>query len=109
MMTSRQALEVLARHRGGRVVLTTMTAGIWPQLSDTPLGEGDEKATSTQPGRDETEEMCWCEKSCLTRSPRTLYNTPTKSGIQSSLQTKPAAAPGGRRNAARVRRTWDAP
>jgi hypothetical protein len=38
MMTSRQALEVLARHRGGRVVLTTMTVGIWPQLSDTPLG-----------------------------------------------------------------------
>jgi thiamine pyrophosphate-dependent acetolactate synthase large subunit-like protein len=38
MMTSRQALEVLVRHRGGRVVLTTMTAvGLWPQLSDTPL------------------------------------------------------------------------
>src|SRR5262245_27911823 len=38
MMTTRQALEVLARHRGDRVVLTTMTAvGVWPELSDTPL------------------------------------------------------------------------
>src|SRR5947208_9861632 len=37
-MTHRQALEVLAQHRGERVVLTTMTsAGVWPQLSDTPL------------------------------------------------------------------------
>jgi thiamine pyrophosphate-dependent acetolactate synthase large subunit-like protein len=37
-MTQREALEVLARHRGTRVVITTMTAvGIWPQLSDTPL------------------------------------------------------------------------
>jgi thiamine pyrophosphate-dependent acetolactate synthase large subunit-like protein len=38
MMTTRQALEVLACHRGERAVLTTMTAvGIWPQLSDSPL------------------------------------------------------------------------
>lgn len=38
MMTTRQALEVLAEHRGDRIVITTMTAvGIWPQLSDTPL------------------------------------------------------------------------
>ena len=38
MMTHRQALEVLAAHRGGRVVISSMgSAGIWPQLSDTPL------------------------------------------------------------------------
>ncbi len=38
MMTTREALEVLAAHRGSHVVLTTMTAvGLWPQLSDTPL------------------------------------------------------------------------
>jgi sulfopyruvate decarboxylase subunit beta len=38
MMTARQALEVLAAHRGGRVVVTTMSAaGVWPELSDTPL------------------------------------------------------------------------
>jgi thiamine pyrophosphate-dependent acetolactate synthase large subunit-like protein len=38
MMTAREALEVLAAHRGGRVVVTTMSAaGIWPGLSDTPL------------------------------------------------------------------------
>jgi thiamine pyrophosphate-dependent acetolactate synthase large subunit-like protein len=38
MMTHRQALEVLAEHRGDRVVITTMTAaGVWPVLSDTPL------------------------------------------------------------------------
>jgi sulfopyruvate decarboxylase subunit beta len=37
-MTARQALEVLARHRGDRVVITTMTAvGVWPELSDGPL------------------------------------------------------------------------
>ena len=37
-MTQEQALEVLARHRGDRIVLTTMTAvGVWPRLSDTPL------------------------------------------------------------------------
>jgi thiamine pyrophosphate-dependent acetolactate synthase large subunit-like protein len=38
MMTAQQALETLARHRGGRVVVTTMSAvAIWPALSDTPL------------------------------------------------------------------------
>lgn len=38
MMTAREALEVLAAHRGGRVVVTTMSAaGVWPELSDTPL------------------------------------------------------------------------
>jgi thiamine pyrophosphate-dependent acetolactate synthase large subunit-like protein len=38
MMTQRQALEILAGHRGDRVVVTTMSAaGIWPTLSDTPL------------------------------------------------------------------------
>jgi thiamine pyrophosphate-dependent acetolactate synthase large subunit-like protein len=37
-MTHRQALEVLAAHRGNRIVVTTMTAvGLWPALSDTPL------------------------------------------------------------------------
>jgi thiamine pyrophosphate-dependent acetolactate synthase large subunit-like protein len=37
-MTTREALEVLARHRGDKVVVTTMTsAGIWPAVSDTPL------------------------------------------------------------------------
>ncbi|HKI36071.1 MAG TPA: thiamine pyrophosphate-dependent enzyme [Gemmataceae bacterium] len=37
-MTYREALEVLAAHRGDRVVITTMTAvGLWPGLSDTPL------------------------------------------------------------------------
>src|ERR687885_124316 len=37
-MTQREALEVLARHRGGRVVITTMASvGVWPQLSDGPL------------------------------------------------------------------------
>ncbi len=37
-MSARQALEVLARHRGDRVVITTMTSvSIWPELSDTPL------------------------------------------------------------------------
>lgn len=37
-MTQRQALEVLAGHRGDKVVVTTMTAvGIWPELSDTAL------------------------------------------------------------------------
>jgi sulfopyruvate decarboxylase subunit beta len=37
-MTQREALEVLARHRGERIVVTTMSAtGIWPQLSDSPL------------------------------------------------------------------------
>ena len=38
MMDARAALEVLAAHRGDRVVVTTMSAvGVWPQLSDTPL------------------------------------------------------------------------
>src|SRR5262245_33946363 len=37
-MTQRQALEVLAQHRGRHVVITTMTAvGVWPEFSDTPL------------------------------------------------------------------------
>jgi len=38
MMTQRQALEIVALHRGDRIVVTTMSAcGIWPQLSDSPL------------------------------------------------------------------------
>jgi thiamine pyrophosphate-dependent acetolactate synthase large subunit-like protein len=38
LMTARQALEVMARHRGDRIVITTMTAAsTWPQLSDSPL------------------------------------------------------------------------
>src|SRR3954466_1683548 len=38
LMSVRQALEVLARHRGDRVVVTTMTSGgVWPALSDTGL------------------------------------------------------------------------
>ena len=37
-MTQQQALAVLARHRGDKVVVTTMAAvGLWPALSDTPL------------------------------------------------------------------------
>jgi thiamine pyrophosphate-dependent acetolactate synthase large subunit-like protein len=37
-MTQREALEVVAAHRGGRVVVSTMTAvALWPALSDTPL------------------------------------------------------------------------
>jgi len=37
-MTLRQALEVLALHRGQRIVIATMSsAGIWPSLSDTPF------------------------------------------------------------------------
>ncbi len=37
-MTQRQALEVVAEHRGDRVVITTMSsAGIWPTISDSPL------------------------------------------------------------------------
>ena len=37
-MTHLQALQVVARHRGERVVVTTMTSvGIWPTLSDVPL------------------------------------------------------------------------
>ena len=38
MMTHCQALEVLATHRGDRIVVTTMgSGGIWPGISDTPL------------------------------------------------------------------------
>jgi thiamine pyrophosphate-dependent acetolactate synthase large subunit-like protein len=37
-MTPLEALEVVAAHRGERVVITTMgSVGVWPQLSDTPL------------------------------------------------------------------------
>ena len=37
-MTQRQALEAVLPQRGERIVLTTMSsAGIWPQLSDSPL------------------------------------------------------------------------
>lgn len=37
-MSQREALEVLAQHRGQHVVVTTMTAvGIWPELSNTAL------------------------------------------------------------------------
>src|SRR5262245_14219053 len=38
MMTHRQALEIMARHRGNRIVVTTMTAiGVWSELSHSPL------------------------------------------------------------------------
>ena len=38
LMTHRQALEAMLPHRQDAVVITTMTsAGIWPQLSDSPL------------------------------------------------------------------------
>ena len=38
MMTPRDALEVLAAHRGDRIVVTTMTpVAFWPSLSDSPL------------------------------------------------------------------------
>jgi sulfopyruvate decarboxylase subunit beta len=38
MMTLREALEILAAHRGQRIVLATMSsANVWPSLSDTPL------------------------------------------------------------------------
>lgn len=37
-MTHQQALEVLAAHRGRRIVVTTMTAvGVWSHLSDSAL------------------------------------------------------------------------
>lgn len=37
-MTQRQALEAVLPYRGDRIVLTTMSsAGIWPQLSNSPL------------------------------------------------------------------------
>jgi sulfopyruvate decarboxylase subunit beta len=38
LMSQRQALEILAVHRGDRIVVTTMSSiGIWPEFSDTPL------------------------------------------------------------------------
>jgi thiamine pyrophosphate-dependent acetolactate synthase large subunit-like protein len=38
MMTQHEAIEVVTHHRGGRIVITTMSsAGIWPSLSDSPL------------------------------------------------------------------------
>lgn len=38
MMTLREALEVVAAHRGERIVVTTMSSvGAWPQISDGPL------------------------------------------------------------------------
>ena len=38
MMDALAALEVLAAHRGDKVVVTTMSAvGVWPRLSDTPM------------------------------------------------------------------------
>jgi sulfopyruvate decarboxylase subunit beta len=38
VLTHREALEVLAAHRGERIVIPTMTSvGIWPRISDTPL------------------------------------------------------------------------
>jgi thiamine pyrophosphate-dependent acetolactate synthase large subunit-like protein len=37
-MPLRSALEVLAQHRGKRIVITTMASvSVWPQLSDSPL------------------------------------------------------------------------
>lgn len=37
-MTHQEALAVLAKHRGRRIVVTTMTSvGVWPAFSDTPL------------------------------------------------------------------------
>jgi sulfopyruvate decarboxylase subunit beta len=41
LMSQRQALEILALHRGDRIVITTMSStGIWPEFSDTPLDFG---------------------------------------------------------------------
>lgn len=38
LMTQRQAVEVVLRHRGPRIIVSTMsTAGLMPSLSDTPL------------------------------------------------------------------------
>lgn len=38
MMTLRETLEIVAPHRGQRIVISTMSsAGVWPSLSDTPL------------------------------------------------------------------------
>jgi thiamine pyrophosphate-dependent acetolactate synthase large subunit-like protein len=37
-MKLREALSILAIHRGERIVVTTMASvGVWPELSDTPL------------------------------------------------------------------------
>ena len=37
LMTQRQALEVVQRHRGERIIVTTMSsAGLWPVISDAP-------------------------------------------------------------------------
>src|SRR5438876_1185243 len=37
-LSPREALEVVAEHRGGRIVIATMSSiAVWPQLSDTPL------------------------------------------------------------------------
>jgi sulfopyruvate decarboxylase subunit beta len=37
-MTNQQALEVLAQHRGERIVIATMASiGLWPRLSNGPL------------------------------------------------------------------------
>src|SRR4051812_16117764 len=37
-MVNQEALEVLAAHRGNRVVISTMASiGVWPKLSDSPL------------------------------------------------------------------------
>src|SRR5207244_996427 len=37
-MSPREALEVVAEHRGDRIVIATMSSiAVWPQLSDTPL------------------------------------------------------------------------
>jgi sulfopyruvate decarboxylase subunit beta len=37
-MTQREALEAILPHRGDKIVVTTMSsAGIWPQLSNSPL------------------------------------------------------------------------
>src|SRR5436305_12560223 len=41
MMTTEEALEVIAPHRGERIVITTMSAvGPWARLSDTALDFG---------------------------------------------------------------------
>ncbi len=38
MMTIQDALEVVAAHRGDRIVISTMSSvGVWSKLSDTPL------------------------------------------------------------------------
>ncbi|HEY7156940.1 MAG TPA: thiamine pyrophosphate-dependent enzyme [Gemmataceae bacterium] len=38
MMTLRESLEIVAAHRGQRIVIAAMSSGgVWPSLSDTPL------------------------------------------------------------------------